>query len=557
MVNFGTVQAGQSSSVPVTVTGSGLTSNISYSISGDPEFTYTVNGTRATNITDNLVIKFEPTSRGSYSATITASSPGATPIAIALTGVCSEPSLTASQSSLDYGNVVVGNSLNQGVTITGQDLSNDIVIPTSSIFIVTKNPGWNDRTGGGVTIKYAPQTRGADSEALVFTSGSQSVTVNVSGTGTQPTLTITPISYDFGTMFVGDTKTTTLTVAGQDLSADISDPVNSGGLTITKDTGWNARTGGTLTVTYTPTVAESLDYTASLSSGSISTSSQLTATAVEPNLVLESNTPITISEATLSKVDGVTNSFYIPSGTVVNTAIVCNNIITKASDITLMDVDLEYTGTTNFILDGVSIYNLKLNNASGDDNLTVSYRNANIQNLTSTDWRAESIINLQPYDIGEESNIDLTIATTFTGNNFLTTNLKINYTSTTSSGFNLTNQSGGKNSANTLEVIGAGDGVLYQYSVDNSSFREITVRNQTVSTLSLVSGIDFTTVVSILFDHVKFLGDALQTLTDTIVNTKPIGSSLTITFENGSDTFTPEQVTALEAQNVTIVTTNN
>lgn len=407
-------------------------------------------------------------------------------------------------------------------------------------------------------ITFTPtQAREYTSELIISGGGITKSVVLVGEGHISPTLTATPSSLDFGTVIVGSPNPTlTVNVTASNLTEDITVALSGSASYSLERSPWNARTGGTITITYDETVGTS-NGTLVISADGITRSIPITGVGVEANLILESTAAINIPEATASLVNGATKSFYIPSGTIVNTPIVCNNILTKASDITLMDVDLEYTGTTNLVLDGISIYDFKLNNASGDSNLTVSYRNSSIQNLTSTGWRTESIINLEPYDNGEPSSIDLAVAQTFTGNNFQVSTLKVTYSSTSSAAFNLTNQTGEKNTANSLEIVGAGDTVLYQYSVDNSSFREIIVRTQTVSTLGLVSGIDFTTVVSILFDDVKFLGTALQTLTDTIVNTKPSGSNLTITFENGSDTFTAEQVTALEAVNVTIITTNN
>lgn len=550
---------GQSSTIPFTVTTEGFTEPLTYQITGTDASAFSVSdgGTRAL---ESKQVTFTPTSAKSYTANLIISTTNeeAEDVSIPLTGSGLQPSLSITPTSYDFGNITINTYTTNDFTVAGSNLTNDITLSVPTGFSYATGSNWNARTGGTVTVTFSPLAVQEYTGNLTATSGSQSASSMLVGEGIGvPALTVTPKPVNFADTIIGETDTKQVTVIGEYLTEDIVIPSAAPFIGVT-DTGWNNRTGGTITYTFTPTSEQDYSEIFTFTSGDAGDSITLNGTGIDYNLILESNSTITIPEATFSKVDGTTYSFYIPSDTVVNTAIVCNNIIEKASDITLMDVDLEYTGTTNFILDDVSIYNLTLNNASGDPNLTVSYRNANIQNLTSSDWRAESIINLQPYDIGEESNIDLTVTQTFTGNNFRATNLKVTYTGTSSSAFNLTNQvSGEKNTANNLEIIGAGDNVLYQYSVDNSSFREITVRNQTVSSLGLVSGVDFTTVVSISFDHVKFLGDTLQTLTDTIVNTKPVGSSLTITFENGSDVFTDEQVTALEEVNVTIITTNN
>ena len=97
-----------------------------------------------------------------------------------------QPALSASPAALDYGDITVGkSSAAQSVTVTAANLTEDIALTEPNGFTITKDAGWNDRTGGTLQVVFNPAQTGAYAGDLQVTSGGRAATVSLSGTGVE------------------------------------------------------------------------------------------------------------------------------------------------------------------------------------------------------------------------------------------------------------------------------------------------------------------------------------------------------------------------------------
>jgi hypothetical protein len=198
-INFGNVQVGNNKSVTETITNTGGADvNISqakatgtgFSINGiNPPLTLTA----GQSITFNVV--FTPPSAASDSGNLAITSDASNPtLNIPLSGIGTPAAqLAVNPTSLNFGNVVVGNSAQQTaqllasgatVTVSSVNVSNADFTVSGLSFPVTIPAG----QGAQITVTFRPQSTGVTSGTASFTSNaSNSPTVlSVSGTGTQP-----------------------------------------------------------------------------------------------------------------------------------------------------------------------------------------------------------------------------------------------------------------------------------------------------------------------------------------------------------------------------------
>ena len=100
------------------------------------------------------------------------------------TSSSTEPTLTASPTSLDFGEVNIGETAEKEITVTGLNLT---TAPTHTVsgtgFTVA---GELTADGGTLTVTYAPTAEGASTGTLTITGDEQTATVALSGTGVTP-----------------------------------------------------------------------------------------------------------------------------------------------------------------------------------------------------------------------------------------------------------------------------------------------------------------------------------------------------------------------------------
>ncbi|MFQ6674492.1 MAG: choice-of-anchor D domain-containing protein, partial [Fidelibacterota bacterium] len=158
-------------------------------------------------------------------------------------------SITVHPSSIDFGTVTLGSSRTDSVTIVGDGtervtvsvkLNSDVDSGFSILFPGIVVPAGNNffvRPGDSLTviISYSPTSTSGDLDSLVITnedSPGQTFWVRVMGKGSEalvPNLEVSPATVNFGTVVIGDSSDTTLTLSNMgDTTLFISDIALSG-----------------------------------------------------------------------------------------------------------------------------------------------------------------------------------------------------------------------------------------------------------------------------------------------------------------------------------------
>ena len=210
-LNFGNVVTGTTSPAQtITVTGIGLTGNITWTKSGTGAAAFNITPTSLPSGGGTLNVTFSPTAVQSYSATLTISSAGATSQTVTLSGTgvtVVVPTITVNPTSLSFGNVETGTtSPAQTITVTGTDLTANITWTKSGTGAAAFNitPASLPATGGTLSVTFSPTAVQSYSATLTISStGATSQTVTLTGTGVSlpPTANFTS---NKTTVFVGE-----------------------------------------------------------------------------------------------------------------------------------------------------------------------------------------------------------------------------------------------------------------------------------------------------------------------------------------------------------------
>ena len=240
-VNFGSVAIGSSSDQTITITNQ---SNSTGTLTGSvgtllPPFSV-VSGGGAISLTPgqskSVVVRFSPTTAGPFSGTLSithnaGNQTGPTNVSLSGTGTAAVTNISITPASVNFGNVTVGQTLDQTVTITNQTGSTGTLSGTvgnlSAPFSLVSGGGAISLTPGqskSVVVRFSPTTAGPFSGTLSIThnAGNQTSPTNVSLSGTggpasSPTIniSISPTSIDFGSGAVGQIFDQTLTITNQ------------------------------------------------------------------------------------------------------------------------------------------------------------------------------------------------------------------------------------------------------------------------------------------------------------------------------------------------------
>ena len=171
-------------------------------------------------------------------------------------------------NSLGFGQVSVGSTGTETATLTATKTVTVSAASAAAPFTAgATTPALPVTLTAGQTlsvpVNFSPTTWGADTGDLSLSTDSGTIDVGLSGTGTQPGLAADPSSLDWGTMAVGSSETLTVGVTNTSTSTETitgvtgpSGPFSAGGLPAVGAT-LAAGVSDTLTVTYSPTAAES------------------------------------------------------------------------------------------------------------------------------------------------------------------------------------------------------------------------------------------------------------------------------------------------------------
>lgn len=225
-LNFST-EVGTPVTNNLTVSGTGLTGNISAEIVDDANNAYSidVNSITATggNAQGTITVTYNPSAAGTNTATLRLTSNGATAVDVPLTGIATAsavPTIVVNPATLNI-NATVGETKTATFTATGTDLTGDITVAASEGFTVspTTISAADAANGATVTVSFTPSVAGSKTGTITLTStGATPKTVNINATATEAgteVFTVDKDALDFGNVMLGQSKTLSVKITNK------------------------------------------------------------------------------------------------------------------------------------------------------------------------------------------------------------------------------------------------------------------------------------------------------------------------------------------------------
>lgn len=262
-LDFGQVKLNETKSLTFSVTGTGLTGDLTVS-SSNSQFTVspaTINSSKAASGAI-VTVTFKPTYQGTTNTSITVSGGGAVSKKINLSGKGINPTITVTDtlSFSTYPNQIVRKTF----SVRGNDLTEDLTLTlndTTGIYsinktIITQSEAMSNAIPQ-VTVTYAPTEVGATTASITISGGgAEPKTVILNGAAVKPEITVNPSSFSF-VACLGETVTKKFIVKGNHLLSNIMLTLNdeSGNYSIDKTSisKSDATNGDTVTVSFCPT----------------------------------------------------------------------------------------------------------------------------------------------------------------------------------------------------------------------------------------------------------------------------------------------------------------
>ena len=248
-LSFGTVTVGQSNTLSETVTNNGgstvTVSQVSatgtgYSVSG-----VTVPFTLAAGASKSFNVVFAPTSAGSPTGTLTVTSDASNPsLTVSLSGTAvSQGTISANPTSLSFGSVQVGNSSTKSEVLSNTGGSaitvSQVTVSGTGYGISGVTVPFTINAGQSFTfsVSFTPQAAGSPTGSISVVSNASNTlpAISLSGTGTAVgTFGVSPTSFGFGSVIVGQSKNMTATLSATGASVTVSSAsVSSAEFTLT------------------------------------------------------------------------------------------------------------------------------------------------------------------------------------------------------------------------------------------------------------------------------------------------------------------------------------
>lgn len=272
---FGTVQAGSSSALSLTVSNTGTSDLVVSGVSSsNPRFSpdltsFTVGpgANRAVSVT------FAPTAGGAQTGTLTLThnATGGT-TSVSMTGTGASPAISLSPSSLAFGNVAVGANASLALTVSnpGTAVLNVTNITASDGQYVPDLTSFSVAAGGSqvVNVTFTPVATGSQPASLSIThnAAGSPTSVTLSGTGTSASIGLSPLALAFGSVVVGSSSSLALTITNTGgASLSVTNLTSNDGQFAPDATSFTISAGGSrvVNVAFTPTAGGS--YTGTLS----------------------------------------------------------------------------------------------------------------------------------------------------------------------------------------------------------------------------------------------------------------------------------------------------
>ena len=242
-LNFGNVMVGNTSTQTVTLSATGASVTVSSAASSSPQFalkgaslpiTIPAGGSTSLNVT------FSPQASGASSGALSivsnASNSQATE-SLGGMGMAAPGQLSIAPAPLNFGNVTVGNTVTQAITLgaTGADVTISSAASNSPQFVLKGVSFPLTIPAGGSTlfnVTFSPQASGASSGALSIVSNASNsqATESLAGTGMAPApgqLSIAPAPLNFGDVTVGNSGTAAITLSAIGASVTVSSAASS------------------------------------------------------------------------------------------------------------------------------------------------------------------------------------------------------------------------------------------------------------------------------------------------------------------------------------------
>ena len=340
-VSFGSVPDGTTSTQVVTLKNTG-SANLVVSSESVTGAGFSVTGFAAQTLAPNASMTFNavfsPTSDGSATGNISvATNLPSSPTAIPLSGTGTQPGISITPSSVAFGNVADGTTATQAIALKNTGTANLVVSSESATgagFTVTGFVAQTLAPNSSMTFNtvFSPTSPGAVSGSIsVSTNLAGSPTaISLTGTGTQPAMSVTPSSVSFGTVTdgTGSTQAITLKNTGNANLVVSSESATGTGFSVV---GFVAQTlapnsSMTFNAVFAPTSPGAVSGSISVSTNlpASPTAIPLTGTGANPAMSI---TPSSVSFGSI--VDGTSNSQTI---TVKNTGTV--NLVVSSQSVT-------------------------------------------------------------------------------------------------------------------------------------------------------------------------------------------------------------------------------
>ena len=286
-----TGNSGSTYTKTVTVTGSNLQGNITAAIQNDANGFYSVSPTSFNAASQTVTVTWHPTAGGTSTANLvlTTTGTGANTVTIPITGTAQGPTIAANPTSITFSGYAT-QTYTQTVTVTGNNLSQNITASLTGANIYSIDMTSLAKTGGTITVTYAPTDAGNSSATLTLSStGASTVTVPITGTAqaATPTLIVDKTSLTYDIMLSEVNSTQSITVSGRFLSEDVTITLDDANNVFSVDkssldhTTLNNDGNINVGVTFTPTTEGAYSGTLTLISGSLTQTVALNATATD------------------------------------------------------------------------------------------------------------------------------------------------------------------------------------------------------------------------------------------------------------------------------------
>ena len=360
-----TGNSGSTYTKTVTVTGSNLQGNITAAISDDANGFYSVSPTSFSGTSQTVTVTWAPTAGGTSTANLvlTTTGTGANTVTVPITGTAQGPTIAANPTSVTF-NGYATQTYTQAVTVTGTNLSQNITASLTGADVYSIDKTSLTKTGGTITVTYAPTAAGNTNATLTLSStGASTVTVPITGTAqaATPTLIVSPsaLTYD---VQVSESSSQTVTVSGRFLSEDVAVTLTDANNVFSVDkttidyTSLNNDATVTVTVAFNSANEGTFTGTLNLTSGNVSQSVALTGTA--------NDTPTYINVLTNTLTAG--NEYLIVSGNSAGSAYAMgHNATTVATDAVTIKSDASVADAVYIESDDVDATSVWTAGASG------------------------------------------------------------------------------------------------------------------------------------------------------------------------------------------------